>query len=96
MQALDLGNTKQTARLLYRRPQVCSSWRCLPLAVRLAGSRGKILELDIFGRQVIDGRMAGFENALGPAAVGNNDAAEDDLNVLISVFKARRAGVIPD
>ena len=60
-----------------------------------AGRADEEFEGDIGGRNVEDGRVAGFEDAEGVGGVGDEDAAVEDANVTGGGFEARGARVVP-
>jgi hypothetical protein len=62
-----------------------------------AGSgRLKQVASDVYGRDVVDGRVAGFEDAETGSRVGDELAAEADLHVAATLLDAGRARVVPD
>lgn len=62
-----------------------------------AMARGRLEEMhgDVGVGDVVDGRVAGLENAEGARGFGEEDAAMNDANVVVNEFKARRAGIVP-
>ena len=50
----------------------------------------------VFRREVINGRVAGLQDAVGAVGLSDGDAVEFNDEVLVRLFQARRAGVIPD
>ena len=54
------------------------------------------LLFDTIGREVIDRRVTGFENAIAREGVGNGSAAEDDTQSRADFFKPRWPRVIPN
>ena len=48
----------------------------------MAAGRLEIFELEVFRRDIVDRRVAGFEDAFGPAGVGDFYAVENYLDVL--------------
>src|SRR5215211_8964281 len=50
----------------------------------------------VLGRDVVHGRVTRLEDVLCPRGVGERDAAEDDLDLLVHVLEPRRTRVVPD
>src|SRR5215211_485831 len=68
----------------------------LPLAVRAPYQGLQMLHPYVLLRDVVHGRVARLENALCARGVGERDAAEDDLDLLVDVLEPRRTRVVPD
>src|SRR5215204_844164 len=67
----------------------------LPLAVRAPGRGLQKFHPHVLGRDVVHGRVARLEDALGPRSIGERDAAEDDLDLLVHVLDPRRTRIGP-
>lgn len=67
-----------------------------PLTEGLPRGWLQVLHLDVWRRNVINWRVARFQDAVAAAAVGDGDAIENNLHLFRRSFEARGAGVIPD
>ncbi len=56
----------------------------------------EVLHADVGLRDVVDGRVGGFEDTEGAGGVGEGDAAVEDADAGGGGFEARWAGVVPD
>lgn len=67
-----------------------------PLAEAVALRRADVLHLEVGGGQIVGGRVAGFEDAVGAGGIGEGDAVENHDNALGHAFDAGRAGIVPN
>ena len=63
---------------------------------RKSPATGQELHPDVGGRDVVDGRMTGFEDAHCPNRVGDQDSGKLHGHDFVRGFEARRARVVPD
>src|SRR5215213_11190276 len=100
----EASETRRRVRIEPRRPHlrplfcghVIVTGSSLPLTVRAPNRGLQMLHPHVLGRDVVHGRVARLEDALCPRGVGERDAAEDDLDLLVHVLEPRRTRVVPD
>src|SRR5215204_2746905 len=101
---LEAGERRRRVGVDPRRPHLCLLFcgrvkvtgPSLPFAVRATMRWLQMLHPDVLLRDVVHGRMARLENPLCPCGVGERNAAEDDLDLLVHVLEPRRTRVVPD
>src|SRR5215203_612201 len=102
--AFDAGERRRRAWVEPRRPRLCPilcghvvvTGPPLPLGVRAPVRWLQMLHPYVLWRDVAHGRVARLENPLCPRGVGERDAAEDYLDLLVHVLEPRRTRVVPD
>src|SRR5579884_2296163 len=67
-----------------------------PFAEGMARGGDAVFQTHIFRGNVVNGRVAGLQDAFGAVRIGDDHAVEDDLDMPAALFKTRGTWIIPD